>query len=108
VPYVTACRLSALRPDRGLAVRVGGHRLALFLVDGAVRAVENECLHTGGPLDDGRVVDGCVICPWHGWVYDLSTGQKVVGSRSAGDLPVYAVVVDGDEVKVELPDGLRS
>jgi nitrite reductase/ring-hydroxylating ferredoxin subunit len=108
VPLVTACRLSALDPERGLPVRVGDLRIALFLVDGEVLAVDDHCLHTGGPLADGRVVDGCVICPWHGWVYELATGQKVVGSRASGDLPVYPVVVDGDEVKVEIPDGLRS
>ena len=108
MPLVTACRLSALRADRGLPVRVGGHRIAVFLVSGEVRAVSDQCLHTGGPLADGQVVDGCVVCPWHGWVYDLATGQKVVGSREAGDLPVYRGGGVGDEVTVELPDEAAS
>jgi nitrite reductase/ring-hydroxylating ferredoxin subunit len=108
VPWYPACRLDALDPERGLWVRVAGRDIALFFVDGVVRAVDNRCLHTGGPLADGAVVDGCVICPWHGWVYELATGQKLVGHRSAGDLPVYAVVVEGDEVKVVIPDELRS
>lgn len=108
MPLVTACRLSALSPDRGLPVRVGRHRIAIFLVDGQVLATSDSCLHTGGPLADGRVIDGCVICPWHGWVYELATGHKMVGSRLAGDLPVYRVVVDGDEVKVEIPEETRS
>jgi sulfoxide reductase heme-binding subunit YedZ len=108
VPLVTACRLSALDPERGLPVRVGGHRIALFLVDGVVHATSDVCLHTGGPIADGRVIDGCVVCPWHGWVYELATGQKVVGSQLAGDLPVYRVEVWGDEVKVEIPDETRS
>jgi nitrite reductase (NADH) small subunit len=103
VPWYTACRLSALDRERGLAVRVGDRRIAVFLVDGTVHAVDNQCLHTGGPLADGTVVDGCVICPWHGWVYELATGQKVVGHRTGGDLPVYPVLVEGDEVKVEIP-----
>lgn len=108
MPLFHACRLSALSPERGRAVTVEGNRIALFLVDGAVHAVGNQCLHTGGPLEDGRVIDGCVVCPWHGWVYELASGQKVVGSRSAGGLPVYRVVVEGDEVKVDIPEGLRS
>lgn len=108
MPLFTACRRSQLQPDRGLPVRVEGQDIAVFLVDGVVRAVGNHCLHTGGPLADGLVVDGCVVCPWHGWVYDLATGDKVVGSRMPGGLPVYEVVVEGDEVKVEIPEELRS
>ena len=108
MPWFTACRLSALSPGRGLPVRVQGRELAVFLVDGAVRGVDNRCLHTGGPLADGQVIDGCVVCPWHGWVYELATGKKVVGSRQSGGLAVYPVVVEGDEVKVEIPGEART
>jgi nitrite reductase/ring-hydroxylating ferredoxin subunit len=83
---------------------LGGRHIAVFLVDGVVRAVDDRCPHTGGPLADGQVVDGCVICPWHGWVYELRTGEKVVGSHSAGGVGVYEVVVEGNEVKVRIPD----
>lgn len=108
MPLVTACRLSRLKPGRGVPVRIGEHRIAVFLAGDRVYATSDVCLHTGGPLADGQVIDGCVMCPWHGWVYDLETGQKVVGSRSSGDLPVYRVVVEGDEVKVEIPGGLPT
>jgi sulfoxide reductase heme-binding subunit YedZ len=108
VPLYYACRRSALDPDRGLPLNIAGHRIAVFLVDGVVHAVGNRCLHTGGPLADGRVVDGCVICPWHGWVYELATGNKMVGSWSSGRIPVYPVVIEGDEVKVEIAEELRS
>lgn len=108
MPWYTACRLNALLPERGHAVRVAGRDIAVFLLRGEIRAVDNHCLHTGGPLADGLVVDGCVVCPWHGWVYDLATGQKVVGSRTSGGLPVYPVKVEGDEVKVEIPDEVRT
>lgn len=88
------CALDDLQPDRGRLVRAGGRDVAVFLVDGEVRVVDNACLHTGGPLADGAVVDGCVICPFHGWVYDLATGQTVVGARTAGDLRAYEAWVE--------------
>ena len=93
------CALDVLVPDRGRLVRVGGRELAVFLVEGVVRVVDNACLHAGGPLADGAVVDGCVICPWHGWVYELDTGQTVVGTPTAGNLRAYdAWVEDGTVV----------
>jgi nitrite reductase (NADH) small subunit len=108
VPLVTACRIDAIDPTRGRAVKLHGREIALFKDGDAIRAIDNTCLHTGGPLAGGPVVDGCVVCPWHGWVYDLATGQKVDGARSAGDLEVYEVVVEGDEVKVQIPDEVRT
>lgn len=110
MPWYTACRFSALQPDRGLPVRVADRDIAVFFVNNRVHAVDNHCLHTGGPLADGLVVEECVVCPWHGWVYELATGQKVVGSRLSGDLPVYRTEVDldSDEVKVEIPDEMRT
>ena len=83
------CDVARLEPDRGHLVRAAGRELAVFLVDGTVRVVDNACLHTGGPLVDGAVVDGCVVCPWHGWVYELATGRRLVGARTAGDLRAY-------------------
>ena len=95
--------LRDLPADRGTVVRACGREVAVFVVDGRARAVDNHCLHTGGPLADGLVVDGCVVCPWHGWVYDLATGQKVVGHRTAGNLRTYPVVVGADgRVRVEI------
>lgn len=96
------CRLDTLEPDRGRLVRARGREVAVFLVDGQVRVVDNACLHAGGPLADGAVVDGCVICPFHGWVYELGTGRCVVGARTAGDLRAYDTWVEAGVVVAEL------
>jgi len=95
---VELCALDSLEPDRGRLVRAGAKVVAVFLVDGEVRVVDNACLHAGGPLADGAVVDGCVICPFHGWVYDLATGHTVVGARTAGHLRAYECWIDGGNV----------
>ena len=58
-------------------MRVGDLSIAVFEVDGKLVAVENVCRHVGNPIDDGLVEKGCVTCPWHGWRYDLRTGEHV-------------------------------
>ena len=52
----------------------GGERIAVFKHAGAISAVTNVCAHQGGPLGEGKVIDGCVTCPWHGWQYKPQDG----------------------------------
>ncbi|MBX3378508.1 MAG: ferric reductase-like transmembrane domain-containing protein [Phycisphaeraceae bacterium] len=52
----------------------GGERIAVFRHAGGVSAVTNTCAHQGGPLSEGRVIDGCITCPWHGWQYKPGDG----------------------------------
>ena len=49
-------------------------RIAVFRYDGKVSAVSNVCRHQGGPLGEGRIVDGCITCPWHGFQYQPEDG----------------------------------
>jgi DMSO/TMAO reductase YedYZ heme-binding membrane subunit/nitrite reductase/ring-hydroxylating ferredoxin subunit len=65
-------------PDhRGKAVCLaGGERIAVFRYNGSVSALTNVCAHQGGPLGEGRIIDGCVTCPWHGWQYQPADGQS--------------------------------
>lgn len=52
----------------------GGERIAVFRQDGKISAVTNVCAHQGGPLGEGKVIDGCITCPWHGWQYRPGDG----------------------------------
>lgn len=52
----------------------GGERIAVFRHKGAISAVTNVCAHQGGPLGEGKVIDGCITCPWHGWQYRPGDG----------------------------------
>ncbi|MGH9344408.1 MAG: nitrite reductase small subunit NirD [Terriglobia bacterium] len=58
----------------GRAVQVGSHEIALFNLGGRFVAVENRCPHRGGPLSDGIVSGGMVVCPLHSWKVCLATG----------------------------------
>jgi sulfoxide reductase heme-binding subunit YedZ len=54
----------------------GGERVAVFRHGEALSAVTNVCRHQGGPVGEGRIVDGCITCPWHGWQYRPADGQS--------------------------------
>ena len=52
----------------------GGERIAVFRDGDRIGALSNLCAHQNGPLGEGRIVDGCVTCPWHGYQYRLADG----------------------------------
>ena len=85
---------------RSIAVDVGYRRIALFRVEGEVFALDETCPHRGGPLHDGVVDRGVVLCPWHQWQFDLRTGCSPVNPLSR--VRVYPVRLEGREVFLEI------
>lgn len=77
-----------------------GKMLCVSNLDGEIYAMDNICLHWGGPLGQGAIKEGKVVCPWHGWCFDPKTGQGP--PRATGRLTVYKVTIDGDDVFVEM------
>lgn len=71
--------------------------------------LESRCSHRGGPLHEGTVVDGCLVCPWHGARFDLGTGDVCSGPASAPQ-PVYEVDDQGDGLRIRRDEAgsLRS
>lgn len=53
----------------------GGERIAVFRDGARFGAVTNLCAHQNGPLGEGKIVNGCIVCPWHGWEYRLEDGR---------------------------------
>lgn len=63
--------------DRARVVCLRGReRVAVFRHAGGVSAVANVCAHQGGPVGEGKIVDGCITCPWHGWQYRPEDGRS--------------------------------
>ena len=90
----------------GRAITVGDVELAIFNLGERVMAVESRCPHKGGPLADGIVSGKTIVCPLHGWRFDLETGVGVRTSAPACVTTYAADVVDGIVV-VDLTSGAK-
>jgi nitrite reductase/ring-hydroxylating ferredoxin subunit len=95
---VTVARADDVLPGTCRAVRAGERELALYNVGGKLYASQGNCLHLGGPLGEGRLEDSVVTCPWHGWQYDVRTGENEFDR--ALTLETFEVVVEDGDVKV--------
>jgi len=72
--FVAACAVEDIPEKCAKVVSVRGERVAIFKYDGRISAISNVCRHQNGPLGEGRIIDGCVTCPWHGYQYLPETG----------------------------------
>ncbi|HSE50234.1 MAG TPA: Rieske (2Fe-2S) protein [Terriglobales bacterium] len=79
---------------------VEGKMVCVANVNGRLAALDNVCPHRGGQLGLGVVLDGKVICPWHGWAYDPQTGA--IAHLPDEKIPVYPIKVEGEDVLIEL------
>ena len=66
--------LDSIVDGRAVTVPLGGERVAVFRNGAQISCVSNVCRHQMGPLGEGRIIDGCITCPWHGYQYDPVTG----------------------------------
>ena len=98
--FVAVGRADEIPPGAARRVEAGDTEIAVFNVEGTFYATQHHCLHLKGPLADGRL-DGCVItCPWHGWQYDVRTGENEFDRAIV--LETYEVVVEDGEVRVRV------
>jgi nitrite reductase/ring-hydroxylating ferredoxin subunit len=86
--------------DEAREFMVGERVICVANVGGTLSAMDNVCLHRGGPLGQGFVSSGKLICPWHGWEFNPKTGEAVQNPGSY--VPVYAIKIEGDDVLVQI------
>lgn len=96
--FVSICDVSSIPEKCAQVVTVGSERVAVFRYDGRVSAVSNVCRHQNGPLGEGRIIDGCITCPWHGYQYLPDTGMSPPPYNDK--VPVYRTRIVGDRVFV--------
>ena len=74
--FVEVCSVNEIPEQRARIVCLSGERVAIFKYDGKISAVSNVCQHQNGPLGEGKILDGCITCPWHGYQYLPETGAS--------------------------------
>lgn len=99
--FVKIAKSDEIQPGQGKMVEVDGKKIALFNVDGAFYAIDNTCTHRGGPLAEGLLNGNEVTCPWHGAVFDVTTGE-VLGPPAPKGVPKYNIRVEGGDIEVEI------
>jgi len=93
--------IDEIPPDRAKVVCLKSReRIAVFKYDGKVSAVSNVCVHQGGPLGEGKIVDGCITCPWHGYQYQPGNGQSPPPFTEK--IPTYQVRIQGKRILLNL------
>lgn len=95
--------LDKLPRDRGVRVKVGDHRIAMFRIGDDVYAIGDVCSHAEASLAEGEVFDGSVECPRHGSEFDLETGAPSSLPATA-PVPTYDVSVEDGTVFLSLED----
>ena len=98
--FIKVASTSDLNPGENKVVNVNGADVALFNVDGEFFAINNTCLHRGGPLGEGSLEEDVVTCPWHGWRYNVKTGANLMIPNQK--VAVYEVKIEGNDVMVAL------
>ena len=96
--FVDVCGIDEI-PEKGArTAMLAGERVAVFRYDGCVSAVSSVCKHQNGPLGEGRIQDGCIVCPWHGYQYRPQDGRAP--SPFTETLPTFGVKVEQGRVLV--------
>ncbi|HEY2013461.1 MAG TPA: Rieske 2Fe-2S domain-containing protein [Bryobacteraceae bacterium] len=106
--YVPVGLLDSIPEKRARVISCGGERVAVFKYDGRISAVSNVCQHQNGPLGEGKIIDGCITCPWHGYQYLPETGASPPPFTER--VSTFRTLVVGNQVFVHpspLPPGTR-
>ncbi|MDB4180819.1 ferric reductase-like transmembrane domain-containing protein [Flavobacteriaceae bacterium] len=96
--WLKVCSISEIEEDRAKIFTVKNERVAIFKYDGKLSAIHNVCKHQGGPLGEGKIIDGCITCPWHGYQYLPNNGQSPPPFTEK--IATYELKLNGDIVYI--------
>lgn len=94
--FVYVCKTDEIEESRAKIFCVDKERIAVYRSGNTLYAIHNVCKHQGGPLGEGKIVDGCITCPWHGYQYLPNNGQSPPPFTEK--VSTYDVRVTGEDV----------
>ena len=74
--YHRVCHIDEIADDCAKTIYIEEENIAIFKYNGKVSAIHNVCKHQQGPLGEGKIIDGCITCPWHAYQYLPHNGQS--------------------------------
>ncbi len=96
--FIEVAKEDEIKEGQGKTVEAKGIEIGLFKKDSKFYAINNICLHQGGPLGEGYL-SGCMVeCSLHGWTYDIRTGESPMGVK----VETYSVKVENGKVFVQV------
>jgi nitrite reductase/ring-hydroxylating ferredoxin subunit len=102
MPWHRAAAVADCPPGKSLEVVIDDRVIALFNIDDQFYAVDGVCPHQGGPLAEGAVANCIATCPWHGWQFDIRTGQNLLNPNIIQ--PHFETNVESADVYVNVPE----
>ena len=101
MPFVKVARMAEVPAESVIEVMVGGEPYAICHTGGAIRALGGRCIHRGGPLGEGQLHEGSVVCPYHMWEFDCVTGEYDYDATRRA--PVFDVKVADGDIYLQVP-----
>jgi nitrite reductase/ring-hydroxylating ferredoxin subunit/DMSO/TMAO reductase YedYZ heme-binding membrane subunit len=94
--FVSVCDISEIEENRAKIFCIDKERIAVYRFENSLYAIHNVCKHQGGPLGEGKIIDGCITCPWHGYQYLPNNGQSPPPFKEK--VSTYDVRIEGTKV----------
>ena len=92
--WYKVAELGSVEPDRVMTATAGTHQICLVNYNDKISALDNHCPHQGGPLGEGQIENGWVICPWHAYEYHPETGKPPEGFNDCvNTYPVFSHII---------------
>ncbi|MBI4242606.1 MAG: Rieske (2Fe-2S) protein [Planctomycetes bacterium] len=81
-------------------VVIRGLEICIFKQDDNFHATSNICPHQGGPLDEGELQDTCIVCPWHGWMFDVRDGSCRLNPNIK--IQTFETKIEGNDIYLKI------